>query len=541
MINIDIVADEELQKVVNVFISGMLPHANYNPDNFPSILSNTLSYVHLEEFSMEYYVLLKALDELNKIKVTSENFKPRLTKDRFLSILEVSADDLVSDKSVRLREYLDSVGLQSNLDIQANREAGMQKLYSRAEKLYDTCFSLAQPSESVENSMPEYRAAFIAHVGIQSIQTQNAIIMGSIRLGRRVYSGFDDWLEYSNYVNSEINTRLRDVSNNRSLFVVDSLTKVAEMSDDLSKTFIPICPWGIPELDGDGITAGTPILRHRLVTVVGSVNVGKTMFCIDSAVNVVLAGRKVLYMYGEGAREQVWGKLLINYIYKKFGKFVTLPMLAAESEQPELIRRIIAMAKTELYESGAIALREAYSYDTMYQDMCDDYKRYAFDLAVIDHSLALNTSGKTATENVHNLAVDARNFKRLYPVCILVASHPSSAAKECLAKDAPIPGEIAATRESSTLEAESDELFILRDNQTLFKQGLIKLENKKRRDAPRLQEQVILGKMFDVCHFEYDPKNQASDKIDNLNSEEALRNIDNLYGSDYEDDDVYGL
>ena len=51
MINIDIVADEELQKVVNVFISGMLPHANYNPENFPAILSNTLSYIHLEEFS----------------------------------------------------------------------------------------------------------------------------------------------------------------------------------------------------------------------------------------------------------------------------------------------------------------------------------------------------------------------------------------------------------------------------------------------------------------------------------------------------------
>ena len=81
MINIDIVADEELQKVVNVFISGMLPHANYNPENFPAILSNTLSYIHLEEFSMEYYVLLKALDELNKIKVTSANFKPRLTKE----------------------------------------------------------------------------------------------------------------------------------------------------------------------------------------------------------------------------------------------------------------------------------------------------------------------------------------------------------------------------------------------------------------------------------------------------------------------------
>lgn len=541
MINIDITADNELQNVVNKFISGMLPHEHYNSENFPSILNNTLSYIHLDEFSMEYYVLLKALDELNKIKVTSANFKPLLTKDRFLSILEVSADDLVSDKSVRLKEYLDSVGLQSNLDIQANREAGMQKLYSRSEKLYDTCFSLAQPSETVENSIPEYRAAFIAHVGIQSIQTQNAIIMGSVRLGRRIYSGFEDWLEYSNYVNSEINTRLRDVSSSRSLFVVDSLVKVAEMSKDLSKSFIPICAWGIPELDGDGITAGTPILRHRLVTVVGSVNVGKTMFCIDSAINVVLAGGRVLYMYGEGAREQVWGRLLINYIYKKFGKFVTLPMLAAEGDQPDLIRRIIAMAKTELYENGSIALREAYSYDTLYQEMCDDYKRYTFDLAIIDHSLALNTTGKTATENVHNLAVDARNFKRQYPVCVLVASHPSSSAKECLAKDAPIPGEVAATRESSSLEAESDELFILRDNQTLIKQGLIKLENKKRRDAPRLQEPVILAKMFDVCHFEYDSKNQASDRIDSINAEEALNNIEDLYQADYDDDDTYGL
>ena len=73
MINIDIVADEELQKVVNVFISGMLPHANYNPDNFPSILSNTLSYVHLEEFSMEY---LDALFELYAGKGMTDYMEP---------------------------------------------------------------------------------------------------------------------------------------------------------------------------------------------------------------------------------------------------------------------------------------------------------------------------------------------------------------------------------------------------------------------------------------------------------------------------------
>lgn len=46
--------------------------------------------------------------------------------------------------------------------------------------------------------------------------------------------------------------------------------------------------------------------------------------------------------------------------------------------------------------------------------------------------------------------------------------------------------------------------------------------------------------MFDVCHFEYDPKNQASDKIDNLNADEALRGISVLYDGD-EDNDEYGL
>ena len=60
MISVDILQDEELQKVVNTLISGMLPHRKYSPEYFASILNNTFSYVKLEEFSMEYYVLLKA-------------------------------------------------------------------------------------------------------------------------------------------------------------------------------------------------------------------------------------------------------------------------------------------------------------------------------------------------------------------------------------------------------------------------------------------------------------------------------------------------
>lgn len=535
MLHIDILTDENLQYAVNTLISGMLPHKNYKSECYSSILSNLTSYVHVDEFSMEYYVLISALDKLEKVRVSSPDYKPALTKEIFLGIIEASAEDLVTDTSVRLKAFMDSVGLQSNLEIQTNRETGLQRLYSRAEELYNTCFQLEQPSDTVENFMPLYRSAFIAHIGMQSIQIQNAIIMGDCRVGRRIYHGFDDWLEYSKLVNSEIDSRLNEVSRNSSLMVVNSLTKVDLMSKALSSTFIPICQWGIPELDGDGITAGTPVLRHRLVVAVGSINVGKSMFCIDNAINVVLAGFKILYMYGEGSAEQVWGKLLINYIYKKYGKFVTLPMLANESETPEHIRRIIMMAKTELYESGAVALREAYDYDDLYNELASDYKQCGFDMVVIDHSLALKSSGKTANENVSNLAVALRNFKREYPVCVLVASHPSNAAKEYLAKDLPLPHDISTTAESTALEREADELFILRDNQTLYKQNLIKLENKKRRDASKLQDMIILTKMFDVCHFDYDPDKQSNSNVDNLTAEEALNQLDNIYG-DSEDE-----
>lgn len=542
MISVDILQDEGLQKVVNTLISGMLPHRKYSPEYFASILNNTFSYVKLEEFSMEYYVLLKALNELNKIHSDFIDYAPMLTKNIFLGIVEVSADELLTNPCVRIKEYLDYNGLNTNFDNPSTREMAMQKIYSRCSELYDTCFNLEQPSNTAENFIPSYRAAFIAHMGFQSIRVQNAIITSSIQIGRRVYSGFSDWLSYASSSSAEINERLKDVEQQQSLMVVDTLEKVDDMSKELSSTFISIAPWGIPELDGDGIEAGTPILRHRLVVIVGSVNVGKSIFCKDTTTTAIINGNaKVLYMYGEGARAAVWGDLLVNYIYKKFHKFVTVQMLADEGSMDDEIKKIVDLAKIELYQSGTVALREAYSYDNLYQELEDDYKKYRFDVVIIDHSLALKSGGKTNMENVHNLAIACRDFKRKYPVCIIVTSHPSAAAKDFLSKDLKVPGDVAATKESSTLEAEADELFILRENETLIKQDLVALENKKRRNAPRLRENVLLSKMFDVCHFVYDESLQADSSRESLTAEQALRDIDAAYGEDSDDDDYYCL
>lgn len=539
MIYVNILEDEELQKVVKTFISGLLPHKNFRKEKFVEVLQAVTSYVKLEEFSMEYFVILSAISELNKINLSVDNV-PYLTKDIFSDIVEISVEDLLNNQSVRIKDYLEHEGLNANLSIQTSKEAAMQRLYSRSMELYMECFEMAIPTEEAISYLPAYKSAFLARVMLDSANVQSTIIMKGCWIGKHFYSGYQDCLEYLTHLTNTVNERLNDIENESSLYVVDSLAKIKEMDEALKKAFTPIAFWGIPELDGNEIIPGTPILRYTLNVIVGAVNAGKSMFCKDTVTQVVMSGGKALYMYGEGTKEDVWAGILINYIYKKFQKFVTTQMLIDEESQPEEIRKIIRLAQAELFESGAVSFREAYDYDHVYDQVLDDYKRHNFDLLVIDHSLALKSSGKTASENVHNMSIALRNVKRKLPVALLVASHPSAAAKDYMSREGMLPAEIATTRESSTLEAEADFLYVLRSNTIMEKQGLIALESKKRRRAPKLQEHIILTKMFDVCHFEYDPSRQATEELDRLDAESALLEMEQAY-RDEDVEDAYSL
>lgn len=533
MISVDLRMDEELTKVVNLMISAMLPHENYDPDCFLASLDYALSYIKLDEFKMEYRVILSALSELGKIKVHSLEYKPKLTREIFENIITVSIEDLITDNTLGIIEYLTFEGLNNNLTIQTTKELAMQKLYTLSIELYDVCFKLAQDSNTVANYIPEYKAAFIGHTAMEGIKAQSNILMGSLSVGRRVYSGNADWLEYTQTMASEINTRISAVEEDNSLTVVDSLAKANEMLKDLQTAFIPIANWGIPELDGNGISAGTPILRHRLVVAVGAVNVGKTMFSIDAAVNVVLAGNKIVYMVGEGVKAGVWGNLLINYINKKWGKFVTLPMLSDIEAQPEAIAKIIKIAIAELFDSKSISLREAYDYDTFYQQAMKDYNDNPYDMLIIDHSLALNSARRMDDiEKVTLLAVQARTLKKKIPVCILVTSHPSSQAKEYLVRSKMVPGDIDPTAGSRRLNAEADEVLILNTNETLRKQGMVMMQNSKRRNAPVLRDFIYLNTMFDACRYIYDPSKQTVNEKDNTTAEQAIQELEELYGED---------
>lgn len=230
--------------------------------------------------------------------------------------------------------------------------------------------------------------------------------------------------------------------------------------------------------------------------------------------------------------EVIDGEILVNYIYKKYNYFV-LPSHINDLENcPEHIRKIINLAMVEIAESKSLILRDSYSYDSLYSELVSDYEKYHADAFIIDHSFALTggKDGDNGKSNIDGLAKDAREFRKNYPVYCLVLSHPSTPAKDSLAKDKAI--EYSSTKGSQNLSTDADDLFVLRDNEVLRKEGMIAIENIKRRNASRITERIILKKMFSVSHFDYDEKYQATATSLSVDADIALNRLESMYSQD---------
>ena len=530
MLSINVIEDEELQGVLKQFLSGLLPHENYDSAHFSSILQSVFKYIHLEELSMEYYVLFKILTDLNKIKSLHADYVPSLTKATLDSVLVTSIGDEIRNPQLGVKEWLLYEHLETNLEIETVRQEACTKLYNRCMGLYDECFKMAESSASVINHLPALKAAFIAHVCNQSLNAQARIIQGSYRLGRREFTGYSDWLQYSSRMVSDINNRINEADEDN-IIHLDSLDKASVLLQSLKSMFIPLAKYGIPEIDGKDAYSGTPMMRHRLVTIVGNENIGKSMFGKDKAVDLILAGNRVLYMCGENAQNKMLSEILVNYIYKKYHYFVTPNHIQDIENCPEHIRKVINLSMAELVDNKSLILRDSYAYDTLYTELVTDYEKYQCDAFIIDHSFALTGGydGDNGKRNIDKLAKDLKQFRKCYPVYVMVLSHPSTAAKDAIARDKGI--EYSSTKGSTNLSTDSDDVFVLRDNEILRKEGLIAIENVKRRDANRINDKIILNKMFAVSHFEYGEEYQAKASSLSVEADAALKNLEDFYNS----------
>lgn len=539
MIDIDLENDDNLQEAVNPFISSLLPHERYDPVYFTQNLTIIFRYIHLDEFKLEYRLLLKALYSLNRLKMSLGSFTPSLTMEAFENILSTSIYDAIMDETLGVRDWLQYEGNNTNLNIDSVREEAQQKLCGRAIDLYTVCFEMEQDSTEVINKEPALQAAFVEHVSVHSINVQYAIVRNSIRIGRKQYHGYKDWLQYVSNISAEIRNRV-DNDNEAESLAIDSMEVSLSLLDDLKKTFEPIAEWGIPPLDNY-----TPILKHRMVVVVGYENIGKTKFAIDKSVNVMKAGGRVLYMCGESRKASIFADMIINYVYKTYEIAPGYPLMTRPEhingtvDCDEDVTKTIRMAIDTISHNNLLALRDEFSYDTCYDELVSEYEKEPFDMVVIDHSCSLlgSVGDGSVKSNVDKLANDCKRFRKNYPVCVLITSHPSTTAKEDLIRDRPSTG--SPTKGSQNLSTDADEVFFLRDNETLKKQGLIKLENTKRRNAGTAGS-IILKKMYQVNAVVYTPELQTDAAKESLEQQEALRTLTENYNAIInESDDMF--
>ena len=533
MLKFNLEEDQALQNVVNIFISALLPHDYFDPSMFSNILGVLQKYIHLDEFELGHRIILDALVQLNKLKISLPEFEPKLDRSVMESLLESNMFDTIMRTDLGIKEWLNYEGLGTNMSVPTDKSIACQKLFAKTMELYDECFELAVPSNEVLNREPELRQMFLQHASASCINTQADILQNEARIGRKKLHGAEDWLDHTVRMTTEIQKRL-DESDDGSVVRLDTVEGSYQLLKGLKELMIPIADYGIPEID-----AYTPILRHRLVVVVGAENIGKTKFAVDKSTNVLIAGGRVAYMCGESHKAQVYSDIIINYIWKKFNLVIRPSDLVDPESCPDEVRKVIGMAIDTIVTQGGLSLCDAFNYGTLFTELTALYENTKFDMVVIDHSCALVGTVGTGSvkDKVDKLAEDCRNFKKKFPVCVMVTSHPSTAGKQTAKVDRKTDD--SPTKGSQNLSTEADEVFYLRDNETLAKQDLIMLENTKRRNAGRIEDPIILRKRFAVSAFIYEPSMQSGESKISIQRDEALRALDEQLAID--DDDAFTL
>lgn len=525
MLYVNILEDDNLQEVLSQIISGLLPTPNYLAEYHTDILTNVLDLIHLDEMSGEYYVMFSLLVEINKIRLKSETKKNLITKQAVESALTNNVYTLVRQDEVRMQEIMLSEGYGCNFDIETDVLNACKLLSKRTMSLYDKCFNMRMRSDEVVSLLPTLKEALLANVAETSLQVQATILNAEMKIGRNKYIGSKGWLDFITSQQTEISKRLESLD--EGTIVIDSIDKAEELLNSLEDLYQPLADYDLPPLDDE-----TPMLRHRLVVICADENTGKTRFAINCVGNLLMQNKKVVFMCGENTQSLTLADFLSNYIYKKYGLRLTSKMIAQKNSLPEDKQKLINLATAEI-ATGKLILVSAFSYDTLYNDLQALYEREKFDAVFIDHSLALKGNG-TIFDNITQLAIQTRNFKKDFPVYIQVLSHFSTTAKEALAKGKPI--ESSPTKGNAILSAEADDIFLLIKNEMLDKQNLLAIFNYKRRNAAKVLQHMIVRKKFDVSSFYYDSALQNSiDGID-LTAEQALLDIDKYHNSNDEED-----
>lgn len=529
--------DEDFKNSFDDLISGLLPHENYDPKMFLDIYMGIQRFVKIDEMSLEYRILFNIFEDILKVysSVTKQSLFITVTRDIVSDILQSSLMEFMVTDGSKFREWFEKRGINSNFSVPLNQENGASALYNEVMDVYDRCFEKQTPSGEVIGRFVTFKNLFVSAVSQATLNAQVEIISDKLYYKNRVYKGSEDWIRFMSETIKDLENRLNDDLNTTSVILDDSV-KVEEIFREARQTFKPLGNFGIPDVDG------VPMSTNMLCVITGNSNAGKTLYSCYLSSLLLCNGKRVLFMCGEAPKEKILSYITSNFIYRKYGKFVSNKQILDPRENSEEVQRLINLASIEIASNSndsRLILRDSYTYENLYSELVNDYEMFGMDAVFIDHSLSLKRTYNLSADKdcVDALAVQSREFKKAYPVFMCITSHLSVEAQNELSRKGIILNTASVTRASSTLHAEADSILIIVSKPELDKQSLRGFIHYKSRDSVKSYKYYYMRVLFNANEWFYDLRDQDGEE-NSVDANIALSEVESAYLSGNTEDSI---
>ena len=529
--------DEDFKNSFDDLISGLLPHENYDPKMFLDIYMGIQRFVKIDEMSLEYRILFNIFEDILKVysSVTKQSLFITVTRDIVSDILQSSLMEFMVTDGSKFREWFEKRGINSNFSVPLNQENGASALYNEVMDVYDRCFEKQTPSGEVIGRFVTFKNLFVSAVSQATLNAQVEIISDKLYYKNRVYKGSEDWIRFMSETIKDLENRLNDDLNTTSVILDDSV-KVEEIFREARQTFKPLGNFGIPDVDG------VPMSTNMLCVITGNSNAGKTLYSCYLSSLLLCNGKRVLFMCGEAPKEKILSYITSNFIYRKYGKFVSNKQILDPRENSEEVQRLINLASIEIASNSndsRLILRDSYTYENLYSELVNDYEMFGMDAVFIDHSLSLKRTYNLSADKdcVDALAVQSREFKKAYPVFMCITSHLSVEAQNELSRKGIILNTASVTRASSTLHAEADSILIIVSKPELDKQSLRGFIHYKSRDSVKSYKYYYMRVLFNANEWFYDLRDQDGEE-NSVDANIALNEVESAYLSGNTEDSI---
>lgn len=516
---------EEFKKSIEVLISGMLPHNNYKGNQYRSIL-NYLNILFKEnELDLEYNIMLKVFNNINKIFMVNKNYVPKVSKELVASILETNIYDLLQKDGYLYKQWFTTRGIDTNFAVDSSLRIASDEVYNSVMDLYERCFEYEMDEDLAITSISSLSPIYMDSVMENLVSTLAKIINDGHWYNRKMYKGSADSFEYNKLITSELYSRLDelDIAVNKNKSISE---KVIEALHSVRNKYSRLADFGIEPLDDS-----SPFSTHEYCVLVAESNVGKTQLTYYLANQFMKEGKKVKFVFGESTEDIAMSGVLRNYIYKRKKYYVNNYAIRNYDKIDNNTAKLIDMYSMEMATSELIEPLENLDMIDAYEDLVRMYERDPFSCLIIDHTGAMTTKHKTKEGREKHVAFSfaLRRFKKEYPVNIILLSHLSAEGKSYFKQNGNLYGQSDITAHSSDYFRDADKVFFLYSDDSLEKQSIRGLSLLKSRDMGKsLVKEMYLKVDWDCGEWVYDIKYQVGGE-ESMSEKQALEAISKEY------------